>query len=206
MSTLLTLLDRSLVPPGGFAYTDKDTRNRIVAGDLQGLVRLATQHRVINGFEVPDNFAAIIEDDICRRIPLALVRPSPNAVTRYIGSTSEITGKTDALMRAAKRNGGKMLCETREAESRGMKCLACPMNARTMCPSCNGVLDWLKINWHLPSFSFDPRLYVCRLNGILNKAQIHLAGPVLVSLAGKKSLSAMPDNCWKPALVKETES
>lgn len=203
MSELLRMRDRTLVPPCGFTYTDKDSRITLKAGHLEGLIAMARAHRQVNEFHIPADFDARVEDDLCRRIPVTMISAPPGVVpqTSHMGSIDEITGKTDALMRVAKRNGGRMLCPTEEAKARGTVCLTCPQNARIMCPACNGVLDWLKVNWHLPSFEFDSRLYVCRMNRILNKAQIHLDRAVIVGLAGAASLAAMPETCWKRALL-----
>jgi hypothetical protein len=189
------------VPPGGFFWIDPVTKVESKAGDFDSLLRMARAHRLANKIEIPADFNAIIEDNICKRCPPNFVKDSPSKQTSYI-ATSDVIAKTQTLMRLAKTHG-KMLCQPEEAALRSAICVQCPMNVRIMCPTCNGVLDWMRTNWHLPALPLDNRLVVCRHGHILNKAQVHLSAEIIRSLLPAATAALYPPTCWKRKLVLE---
>lgn len=196
----LKLKNYSDVPPNEFYWIDPTTKVEMRSGDIEMLFEIARSHRRVNKLEIPDDYNAFIEDAICRRAPANFVRPVPGLESSHI-VVSQAVKKTDALMRAAAKNGGVLLCDISEALARSIICMSCPQNAKIMCQSCNGVLDWMRVNWQLPKLPSDSKLETCRVTKVMNKAQVHLHPDVIRQLVSSEAATIFPQSCWKRKLL-----
>lgn len=64
---MMALKDPSMEPPGGFRFLCETGYDARGAG-LAGVEKEATSHLQGNGLPVPDNFRAVIENQMCRRL------------------------------------------------------------------------------------------------------------------------------------------
>lgn len=199
MSSLLQLRNRDVTPPGGWSFFDVETGTKIVAGDPDSLIRLCRQHRKVNGLSIPENFDQVIEDAICRRIPITFVKPRDgNAPIPVEGKTPN--QKVQALQRLWKELGC-ITVERFEAERRARICRYCAMNKIGQCLSCNGVYDWLKQQFNIPELAVDPYLHLCNIDRIYIKPQIHLDSKVFTAQVPSEFASRYPEHCWKRIIL-----
>jgi len=63
------LLNRMVDVPCGWSFVVEETNERIHAETFGHLVYAVTEHMKINNIDIPLNFGAIIESDICTRVP-----------------------------------------------------------------------------------------------------------------------------------------
>ena len=63
------LLNRLVDVPCGWSFVVKETNERIHAETFSQLVYNVFNHMLINNIDIPLKFGAIIENDICTRIP-----------------------------------------------------------------------------------------------------------------------------------------
>jgi len=202
--TYLKLKNHMDVPPHEFYWIDPTTKIEMRASDIETLFLLARQHRVANKLPIPDDYDAFIEDAICKRAPECFVNHPATFKTNHIGM-DDVLKKTDALMRAARKNGGKLFCDEEEAVERSKICVACDKNKRIMCQTCNGVLAWMRQSFSLPKLPQDEELQTCQIFTVMNKAQVHLHAQVIRMLISEDKADRFPEACWKRKLLTTKE-
>ena len=192
------LAKKGITPPGGFRYIDEDTKQEFKAPSKDVLVKRATVHRVSNSLEVPNNFAEIIEDWICQRMPPGVCKNSDGHVSRggkhgSSTATSAIRGSSamSRLMRKSKRKP----VSQKIADSRALVCSSCSQNVRMSgCMGCRGIKGIIQEMRNNKGTKHDKRLYVCNISGILNHIQIFIDDRTIRETMKTK---LYPDSCWK---------
>ena len=209
-SKLLKLKNRSVVPPGGYRFSDPQDDFFIAnAPTLEVLVRQATHHRRANGYPIPENFAEVVEDWLCRQIPMDMVtgfehidprnyRPHVLTFTAVQKATREILG--------AWRADGRRMASASEIEQRSKNCADCKMNSgKAACASCHGITSWVMLWMGKINPPHADRLYVCAIDAVLNLAQVHLTAEAIGRTVKKFMLEKYSESCWKRKIVEEKQ-
>lgn len=202
MSSLLQLRERYIVPPGGFWYHDIATDMKIVGGDFESLLVACRRHRMANAIHIPADFNAQIEDTICRRIPSAFCVPARPKTTYTMDDTATPNAKVQVLQKVWQEIGC-LLCDADEAEQRALVCRYCMKNKPGACLSCNGVYDWLREKFNIPSLTEDKWLNMCGVDRVYNKAQVHLTKEVFIKLVRADRIDVYPQTCWKRKILEQ---
>ena len=170
-----------MIPPGGmYFYRVPETGIEFKYPTFSRLLQAVGEHYASNNIGIPPDLKAVIEDYICRHVPVGFCsNPEEGSDTTAV-SLSDIRNATTALLPAGLATPG-------EAKRRLDICLACQYNDRRMCPTCVGLVDWAK---HLVKRSLprDEWLGVCGIDATALPAKIHI----------KKVPDdpAYPDTCW----------
>ena len=202
---LMKFRRKDVVPPGGYQYQDPDTEHITVAGTFKDLIRIASTHRIANKLEVTLDFPAIVEDWICRRIPLDMTSAWESESTGSVSvlTTRTITAATNLMMREWRNKDNRKVCTPREATRRALICSECPSNQqKTACMSCQGLITWIK-GWLPRSTSVDGALYICVKSAIMNVAHVHMTAATLERTIRDDNISKLPEKCWKRQLLEK---
>lgn len=202
---MLKINNSSLVPPGGWRYTDPDTGFQASAPTYSNIHRKVNLHR--KGNSLPALSDAEIDHILCLRahegvcnddgkaIPVALPTKGPDTVT--LTGTDVLNG-TKVIWSLVK--SGRRLVKPEIAESRARICSKCPKNVghEPGCATCvqqlaNIVEKVVKGG----QTSMDAQLKTCGVCHCVNKVQIwvpykHLAKGITPAMADQ-----WPDECWK---------
>lgn len=202
----LTFRNRMIVPPGGYRYVDPEDNFEHVASSLDALVEMATRHRRANKIDVPDDFAAIVEDWICQKIPMTMTSAYQKArkVAEFSLTTQTIQGVTGACLRTWRMNG-RRCASGRIAQDRADTCEACDHNTRrAACASCQGLTAWVK-QWLGRTVINNNMMYVCDITAVMNSAMVHMPNRVVRQLTPESLRTRHPATCWKVPIFGESD-
>lgn len=192
----LKRLDRD--PPKGWVFECWDGFV-VREGYFQALVKSVKQHYAVNSKEVPDELEAIIQDQICMRIPHSLCKG--DGPPRFWPTASQIVSGTRVLCDMFR---GAEMVDQDEANRRAKICLNCEYNTRMeACLGCSLAYQLVKRVFGSFSTPHDKKLHVCRICFCLNKAQIHSSASTLKKATSKKLIDKYPDSsrCWKKGVL-----
>jgi hypothetical protein len=212
---MLALRTSYITPPGGYRYYDADLDQMIAAVSLDALVREAAQMRKINGLPPVKDFAKVVEDYICSRLPVELTKQIDVVSVRGAGSPSslpspiphgndspfpglvlresECVSRTMALLRRAKvwLHG-----HWAAAAPRIHTCRACAMNVREpCCYSCKIESVFAASSGIVPPRTTDVSFMgVCAADLTFLKAVIPTDDPDAYEVYPRR---VYPRHCWK---------
>ena len=180
----------NMTPPGGWRYFDQDL-NRWFSGDTLTQVQDAVvRARSVNHLSVPKDFLALIEHQVCTRVPASLrIRRegvSP-ALRAYHKTSASAILETSVFIRSGP------LAPQSAVDSHAVTCLSCPHNGPEFrCYPCylKGVFSGILGKEHRSSY--DTKLGICQIDGTILKAAVHILPP-----AENPNNTRFPDGCWK---------
>lgn len=187
---MLKLIKQDSTPPGGYQDIEPETRQPFVADNLSALVEKERSYLLLNKRPIPDNLAEIIEDRICRRMPVG-VCASPDG-ERFVGGKSR---KSNASVLNATRTAGAMgsRCSQAEAERRAAICVGCANNIeKGGCKSCRGTTTALREMQNGRTTMQDSRIHVCDALGVYTKVLVHALHPVISNTLKAETAT----QCW----------
>ena len=203
---LLQLRDVSLTPPGGWAVVVPQTKMPVAGGNLRTLVVAVVKHLQANNMPVPTPPDVWVEDLICTRLPVAMVKlrggnqsafvsvlskAAPKSESGCLRATLAVLHRARAMMQA--KGVANAPVDTGVAEARSSVCRACPeMATEPGCYSCSvkSALDpWTGF------FGVDsPALGVCHRDGVFLKALVRSsANPCILRTPD----IVFPTTCWR---------
>ena len=194
---MLRLLRPSVTPPGHFRYVDPNTGHVTRAPNLVQVVSAAIAHRKANKLEIPDHFAEVIQDWLCRQIPNGMCvdehgRPSKGMYRR---SAESSVRATMALSKLGKRLGHALVSQP-AATSRAAVCIQCSLNVPLAgCLGCRGVKSILEELKRGKGTEHDSELLGCGITGALNPIQVYIGMNTLTE-AFPNDLKRCPAECW----------
>lgn len=185
-----TLVNKHMMPPGGWTFVDPDTSYRTTAAHLEQLIKLCIQHRKGNDLEIPDNFAAEIEDFICAHNEPAWSTGESKRKFHLPLTETRIRNASQSQLIQWRRS--KLpLVEQNIADRRAAVCTNCEYNVRSgVCFSCVG-LDVMIDGYFKKTTAAGPALKICRLTAVPNGTQVHLPADALAEQEAE-----MPEHCW----------
>lgn len=153
-----------------------------------------------NKREIPEDLAAIVEDQIARRFPhfsTVHIRETVYLSFRMVATATEL------MLDMARRQN--LFVDPEVAEERARECAACPMNVHTsICMSCTGLYAIIE-QWfggRGRKTKVDDILHLCSVCGCANKAQVHVDASILKRLTQKELREKYPEKgCWKRRLL-----
>jgi len=175
-------------PSGGWTFTDSRTGIAQKEHALSAVLSKVYKTWLANDIEIPENWQAVIRQEICEQ--------RPDIECREIGEP-ETYVTVDDIMRFGNTvknwlaEGGTWV-DKAEAERRASICSTCVHNRHVkLCFGCNNALKWIaeRIGW--PETSRDPELLSCKRCKCLLKLKVHMKLGVLDD-AGVN----YPDWCW----------
>jgi hypothetical protein len=208
VSELLEFKHKAVVPPGGYRYVDPDTKFEFAAhATLLALCVSVSKHRAANDLEVPPNLPAIVEDWICRHIPIEMTSAHKKAaIVGHRGpfSATAVRQITQTMLRQWRRAGRKTT-SIQEAAKRADVCIDCVQNTqKTGCQSCNGERNWVQ-SFLGRKGTRDAKLYVCAVDATMNLASIHMPPGVIQGSIPLQVATRFPESCWKRKLLGDPE-
>lgn len=195
---MLTLINRSIVPPGGFRYTQEESGVTMHAPTFQALCEVVKNHRAANGYPISIDYEREIETQLCLRLPQGSCKEVGTAITpRQLGFAD--------VMRFTKTLGESILkgnprVDKEEANRRALICVGCNANVKAHgCSGCNSskVETLVKTLTGTDETDHDAKLESCQFCGCLNKAQVWFPLDILQKHIKKSINDALPEHCWK---------
>jgi len=200
---LLKFRRPNVVPPGGYKYLDPNKNHKIIGSTKNDLIEKVVKYRRANEFEIEPNLPDIIEDWICRRIPIELTtaynKHDAPVVTNATSAT--ITGVTRHMLGIYRKNGRKRVTN-KKALSRADICRKCPDNKDSVaCASCQGLVSWIH-GWISGTDQIEKGLKVCKPCAVMNVAQVYMTTDVLKACNSQERLDNHWKGCWKTKELK----
>jgi len=129
---MLSLVDPTMVPPGGFRYIQAETNSTITAPSLDELLVKVRDHRLANNLPITLEWKAQVIQWLCEQMPPGVCRhvagtpdiPLPPA-HRPLSVVEAITGAK--ILGSWLFKGFKKISQE-EADTRSRICAACPFN------------------------------------------------------------------------------
>lgn len=191
------LKDRSLVPPGQFRFTH-ETGFTSTAPTYDDWVAEAKKHRKANNLDIPLDFVAKMEDQLCGLIP-------PDRCERDEGDPA---GWVDTNFSWADfREGmgiftewgsqGAPLVEEKEAERRAHLCVACPLNVNVSgCATCHKIASYLTGAVAEKKTPYADNLRACAICHCSLQAMVWFPMDLLASRETADRQAVRPNFCW----------
>lgn len=201
---LRKLKNINLDPPGGWQFHHEESGATIESGHFMALVDDVRIFLRRNNCEVPENLAAIVEDQICGGVPESMIRlGKPD---RIIRTATMLWSGTQLIMDAVVN--GKRFVPPEEAERRAQICANCPLNIKDAnCTGCKGFYGIIRSWYQHRTTGFDDFLFICDICGCLNTAQIHAPAEVLRKVTPKSLVDKYPSQgCWKYDVLHEEKN
>ena len=190
------VIPTSIVPQGGYSYTQEETGHTITTSNFGMLVYKVKLHRQANNLPIPFNFEDIIEAYVCEHTPdncfEAAPEPAPTAKPLTLASAVRLTKTLIAA--------GNKRVDQAEANRRAEICSACSDNLQPSgCSGCNQGLMKKAIEFIAKGNKtpHDNKLKSCKYCGCFNAAQIWIPLDALQKTINEDENEALPSHCWK---------
>ncbi len=191
----MRLKDYRECPPDGYRYIVPQTGTEIRAWDAFSWFDLAKANLTSNGFPVPDDLEAQMEDQLCSTLdPHWCDQIDPN---RPYVSTRLNWGDVKAGITVYSNwiAGGTKTVPQEEADRRAKICASCYLNVNVEgCYACHKLAGLLTWSNRTP---YDESLRACAACKCLNRAQVWFPIDVLLSSDTSERQSLYPSFCWK---------
>lgn len=193
----LRFIRTNTVPPGGWRYVVPETKTTLKSGNLDELKRDVKKHLEANGFPVPADIGALIEDQLCQLIgPEWCSWGGGKHVAAPNMRAQDVINGTKVLV-SWKLEGSPMV-DPNEAERRAAICAGCGMNVHVeACLGCSGLQAMVGKITGGAKTSHDRLLHSCAVCKCLNRAQVWLPLDTLWRGVTSDINEAFPDHCWK---------
>lgn len=191
------MMDRSLVPPGGFRYRQPESGVTLRASSFLNLVDVVRGHRVANHYPITPTFEAEVEHGVCSEVPQSCAEVPATKSAKML-TLSDVLRLTALLGESLLR--GQPTVEPAEAERRASVCVGCRDNQNPEgCAPCKAKQIGELISGMVGASvtSRDTELKACRHCGCFNRAQVWLPLDLLHRHADAQTLSNLPPHCWK---------
>lgn len=204
----MQLIDRSVTPPGGWAYTQPDSGFTLRGNSFEDLLKRVKNHRTSNNFYPGTNLMVEVEDSLCEKllekgyvhvVHVAETKPDPRPQGPEV-HPSEIRRFAQVAFLWLSTTREEKYVSQEEANARASICAACPMNVSVSgCAACRRLGRLVTQLVGQRSTPHDGALQACKVCGCDNKAQVHLTAPILVQ--GITPQMEFPEPCWKRGLL-----
>jgi hypothetical protein len=198
---MLSFIDPTTVPPGGFKYLQKETNTILHSHSFSEVLHKVKTHRLGNNLPMPSEWKSEVENAMCEKMPPGICRHVSNPTDYPVGPMDRRLTITEAI-NGAKILGAWMLkgfakVSQQEADGRSKTCAACPFNQQAEgCTTCasnsireavEGVLGTSKSEAH-------DSLHTCQICGCTLKVAVWV--PQYLLDKHKKPAAGKPAWCW----------
>jgi hypothetical protein len=189
------------VPPGGVYFYELS-----VSADsapvrfeshktVDDLVWQIESYCYLNKIEVPGFLKAKVVEFMCDNLPPGFCRDSSKSGNLPL-TLSQVKEFTNVLFRRAFSSAEAFFAPKEEAEKRASVCTTCPLNDRTRCTVCGGLLSLVRKLVGRRETSYDPLLGTCSLCGCLLRVKVHISSGALKASTKKPPEDKIPGFCW----------
>jgi hypothetical protein len=197
----LTLNNRGEVPPGGFRYFQRETKQWFNAPSWIELLKAVKAHRVVNALPVGTQFSEEIEDQLCQNCPPETCQQGGGSKKLPQRGAVSFQGAMDtaALLADWFLKRGQERVSAEQAEQRAGVCIQCPFNQPIEgCRSCSfkhirALI--VKIVGGQPT-KYSNRLNACSVCGCSLQAKVHLPISLLNDYMSAEQKQDFPEFCW----------
>ncbi len=199
------LINRQEGPPvdaqgHSFRYVHSETGHKSYGNDYISWLQAVREHIRANNLPMPDNLAAICEDQLCATLPphLCLYESGDPLPTDTRIAFQDVVDWIKAV--GKKILGGLTFVDKSEAERRAGICVSCYYNV-TIVGGCGGGCKKL-IEFMTPGMAGlkttqDTRLRSCGVCKCFNSVQVHFPLDALTEDDTVDRQAAYPAFCWK---------
>lgn len=182
-------------PPGGlWFYVVPETGVYFESSaSMRALVGLVTRHYVNNGMETPPDLEARIEDYICKNVDRSFCFGDTAGVNAGL-TFHEINSSTEKLVREL-RSSDAPYVSAKEAETRAVTCMTCPLHDMRHCVTCDGLQQTFLPSVGHRTTSRDNMIRACGVTAAVLTVQVHLSSAV-VAAHEKRFGKDFPAACW----------
>lgn len=183
------------VPPNGYRYVVPETGTEIIAWDAFSWFDLAKANLTANGFPVPDDLEAQMQDQLCQTLEpqwCDQVDPNRPVVSTRI-SWSDV--KAGISVYSSWLASGMATVPQEEADRRAKICASCFLNVNVEgCYACHKLAGLLTWSNRTP---YDESLRACAACHCLNRAQVWFPIATLETSDTVERQVMYPSFCWK---------
>jgi hypothetical protein len=189
------------VPPGGVYFYEVASADgppvRFESHKtVDDLVWQVESYLAVNNFPPVEHLKAKVIEFMCDNLPSGFCRKSPANPGMFITLT-QVKDFTSLLFRRAVASSPLSFLSTKEeAERRASVCSECPLNDRSRCTVCGGLLAVVRRLDGRRETSYDPVLGTCRLCGCLLRVKVHVSSEALKAATTKPPEDQIPGFCW----------
>ena len=200
---MLTLLDPTTVPPGGFRYIQAETRTRLDAPSFPELLVKVRDHRLANNLPIPLEWKAHVSQWLCEQMPPGTCRHVPGTPDIPLPPAhrplSVVEALTGAKILGAWLFKGFSKISQEEADARSKTCAACPFNQPadgcTTCAS-NALREAVEgIIGKARTVAHDS-IHTCQVCGCTLKLAVWTPLELIQKNKPAEQSQAAPDFCW----------
>lgn len=190
----MRLAERSLGPPGGWNYTQKESGTPFRAISYAQLLDLVRKHRRGNNYDTSPGWEERFEEEFCQQNQLVGTQWCPTEgepkAERRLGLNDVRRFLSSALSMV--RAGGDVFVDQIEADRRAAICVGCINNATVPgCFGCNGVRATISKIRGSRTTDQDSMLRQCTVCGCDNSVKVWLK----TSVVDSEGLE-FPNHCW----------
>jgi hypothetical protein len=201
---MLSLIDPTTVPPGGFRYTQAETGATLTAASLPELMVGVRNHRMANALPIPLEWKQHVLTQLCEKMPPGICRhvagtpdiPLPPA-HRPLSVVEALTG-AKVLGEWLFRGFNKISQE--EADARSKICSACPFNQPAEgCTTCasNAMREAVESVLGRSRTVAHDSIHTCQVCGCTLRVAVWCPSELL-SKHQSPNHERKPDFCWVP--------
>ncbi len=190
------LIPTSVVPTGGYSYTQQETNHTLNASSFDMLVSRVVEHRKANNLPVPFNIEDIVEMYPFEQRPDLFDEQTPKPAQTSQPLTLGLAVRLTKTLIAA----GSKRVDQAEADRRAEICAACDDNLEPSgCTGCSRGLMKKAIEFIAKGnkTAYDSSLKSCKHCGCFNAAQIWIPLDALQSTIKDNENEALPSHGWK---------
>jgi hypothetical protein len=201
---MLSLIDPSTVPPGGFRYLQKETKTTLSGPSLPELLMKVRDHRLANNLPISLEWKQQVEHDMCEEMPPNVcrhvfgVRDVPLPPAHRPLSIAEVLSGIKTL--GAWMFQGFTKISQEEADARSRICAACPHNQEaegcTVCAS-NAMREAVESVIGRARTVAHDSLKTCGVCGCQLKLAVWTPIELILKHAPLETSKLAPEWCWK---------
>lgn len=190
------------VPPGGVYFYELATPGSSGSVRFEShktvddLVWQITSYCDLNKIKPPDHLKAEVVEYMCDNLPAGFCRHSSTSARKFVTITQVKEFTSLLFKRAFSFSPASFLAPLLEAEKRASVCSTCPLNDRTRCTVCGGLLSLVRKLVGSRETTYDPVLGTCNLCGCLLRVKVHVSSEALKAATKKPPEELIPDFCW----------
>lgn len=199
---MLSLIDPTTVPPGGFRYTQPETKTKLSAPSLPELLVKVRDHRLANNLPIRLEWKQEVEESLCNELPSGFCRhvysprDTPLAAADRALSVYEVLAGAK-LMGAWLFKGFNKVSQE-EADARARICRACHFNQpATGCTTCasNAMREAVTAALGSSRTADHDSLHTCNVCGCTLQVAVWAPQDLIEKFSTKNTQA--PEWCWK---------
>jgi hypothetical protein len=189
------------VPPGGVYFYEIEAADGVAVRfesykTVDDLVWQIQSYLDLNGLPPIEHLKAKVIEYMCDNMPSGFCREDSKNPRKFITLTQVKDFTNLIFKRATSFSPASFLASLPEAERRASVCSECPLNDRSRCTVCGGLLAFVRKLVGRRETSYDPVLGTCNLCGCLLRVKVHVSSEALKASTTKPPADQIPGFCW----------